>query len=81
MGQGTSTYAACGETFEDACQNLQMVLRFYVDDRFIVQWKHYRDPNTREWRRQKVAIMGKRILIVDCERNHINQLVSAIVVL
>lgn len=81
MGQAASTYAACGDTFEEACQNLQMLMRFYVDDRFIVQWKHYLDPNTQEWRRQKVAMAGKRIYIVNCERNHVNQLVSAIVVL
>lgn len=39
--ESTTYYAAAGRTFEEACNNLETLLRCHVDDRFRLIWVRY----------------------------------------
>lgn len=80
MGQEESAEAlpsvACGKTMEEAYQNLELLLRCYVDDDFRVITIKYNDSAGLMWQK-KVAERKGKILDIRCKQNSINKLFSA----
>lgn len=82
MGQEESTlYAACGTTREDACEHLELLLRFYIDKDYRIEWKSFVDKEHKRYRRLVATRFGQVEASVYCEFNFQTSIHSASVAL